>query len=163
MALFRLFYRSDSELIGGEDAVREAAFGIADASSERNARDGITGALMFAGNVFVQLLEGERDALETTFERVCRDMRHRRIMVIDYSQIDERVFDTWAMVAFEGDERARALFPSIGETTNFAHRTMTATAAVALMQRMLTKRLARRVQSGKDDRMIATDLAGKVF
>ena len=158
MALFRLFYRSDSELIGGERAVREAAFGIADTAAERNAREGITGALMFAGNVFVQLLEGERDALEATFERVCRDTRHRRILIIDYSEIEQRVFDSYAMVAFEGDERARALFPVIGESTNFAHRTMTATAAVALMQRMLTKRLARRGQSG-NDRMIATDVA----
>jgi hypothetical protein len=158
MALFRLFYRSDSELTGADRAVREAAFEIADAAAERNRLEGITGALMVAGSVFVQLLEGERDALEATFERICRDMRHRRLLILDYSEIEERGFDNWAMVAFEGDERARTLFPAIGEANNFVHRnTMTATAAVQLMQGMLTKRLARRGQ-GSNERMIATDV-----
>jgi Sensors of blue-light using FAD len=160
MALFRLLYRSDSELTGADRAVREAAFAISDAAAERNQREGITGALMFAGSVFVQMLEGERDALETTFERICRDMRHRRLIILDYSEIEQRIFENWSMVAFEGDERARSLFPAIGEATKFVHRNrMTSTAAVQMMQSMLTRRLSRR-KSGANDRMIATDVMG---
>ena len=35
MALYRLLYRSDSELTGADRAVREAAFAIADMAAER--------------------------------------------------------------------------------------------------------------------------------
>jgi hypothetical protein len=161
MALFRLLYRSDSELTGADRAGREAAVAIAATAAERNLRDGITGALMFAGTVFVQVLEGERAVLEIAFERICRDMRHRRLVLLEFSEIKERTFDSWAMVAFEGDERARALFPAIGEAHHYAHRNpMSANAAVQVMQALLTKRLERKKKSGTEERLLATDIMG---
>jgi hypothetical protein len=160
MAILRLLYRSDSELSGADRAVRDAAFAIADAAAERNAHAGVTGALMFTGSVFVQVLEGEKAALEVTFERICRDMRHRRLVLLDYSEIEERVFDSWGMVAFEGDERARSLFPAIGDASTYVHRNvMSANTAVQVMQTVLRKRLAKRAKSGENQQqMIATDI-----
>jgi Sensors of blue-light using FAD len=119
----------------------------------------VTGALMFAGGVFVQMLEGEAADVEVVFERICRDMRHRRLVLLDFSSADERMFEGWGMVAFEGDERVRALFPTMGDATSFAHRNpMSANTAVQMMQALLAKRLSRPKRSGMQH-LIATNIA----
>ena len=158
MALIRLLYRSDSELTGSSRAVREAAFAIAEESCVRNSAAGVTGALMFIGGVFVQVLEGESEAVEAVFERICGDFRHRRVVLIDFSEVPERVFDDFGMVAFEGDERARALFPTVSEATTFARSNrLSANMAVDVMRALLAKRTSRAVNP-RVDRLIATNV-----
>ncbi len=158
MSLIRLLYRSDSELTGSDRAVREEAFAIADAAAARNASEGVTGALMFRGGVFVQLLEGEDDAIERVFERICRDIRHRRLVLLDLSEPDRRVFGEWNMVAFEGDEQVNRLFPAVSEATSFARRNrLSAGMAIELMQKLHAKRAARPPRRGSD-RLVATNV-----
>ena len=160
MPLIRLLYRSDSELTGSERAVREAAFAIADVAAVSNVRDDVSGALMFVGGVFVQLLEGESAPVETVFERICCDGRHRRLVLLDFSSIEHRLFGSCGMVAFEGDERARRLFPTISEATSFKHRNrLSANMAVDLMRTLFTKRVMKPNRKPAD-RMIATDVMG---
>ena len=45
-------------------------------SRRNNAEVGVTGALMFNGGAFAQVLEGPRRGVESTFERIQRDQRH---------------------------------------------------------------------------------------
>ena len=158
MPLIRLLYRSDSELTGSDRAVREAAFAIADASHAANVSVDVTGALMFVGGVFVHLLEGRADAVEQIFERICCDVRHRRLVLLDCSTIDQRVFGDCSMVAFEGDARARQLFPTISEATPFTGRgRLSANMAVDLMRALHTRRTTKHNRKPAD-RMIATDV-----
>ena len=160
MPLFRLLYRSDSELTGSDRAVRDAAFALAEAAAIRNAEVDVTGALMFVGGAFVQVLEGDGPAVEAVFERICRDTRHRRLLLHDFSTIDRRVFDDWSMVAFEGDDEARALFPTVSDGRSFSHRNrLSADTAVDLMRVLLAKRSAARRTSGTV-RTTATDIVG---
>ena len=160
MSLVRLLYRSDSELTGSDHAVREAALVIAEASAASNARVGVTGALMFIGGAFVQVLEGEGPAVECVFERICRDTRHRRVALHDFSPIEERLFAARDMVAFEGDQAARALFPVVDDVATFSHRNrLSADTAVTLMRGLLAKRAARGRRPGQTNRwMTATDV-----
>lgn len=55
----------------------EGVFGIIRAAHVRNARDGLTGGLVFLDGWFAQLLEGEGPALAAAFARIARDPRHR--------------------------------------------------------------------------------------
>lgn len=64
-----------------------------------NAEAGLTGALLFASGVFIQALEGPPDAVEKTFERICSDLRHRQVQLIDFALADQRVFEKWSMAA----------------------------------------------------------------
>lgn len=158
MSLIRLLYRSDSELTGSDRAVREAAFALADEAHARNTSIEVSGALMFAGGVFVQLLEGSSEAVESVFERICCDVRHRRLVLLDCSAIEQRVFGDRGMVAFEGDARARALFPTISEATPFTGRSrLSGNTAVELMLTLYTKRTTKPNRKPAD-RMIATDV-----
>lgn len=63
-----------------------------------NARDGITGALVCRQDVYLQLLEGPKDAVEATFNRITQDDRHTDIVLHVNGQIFQRMFGAWDML-----------------------------------------------------------------
>lgn len=75
-------------------------------SRRNNPAHGLTGLLWTDGARFLQVLEGEREALETTFGRICQDPRHRAIVVLHDRTIAERTFSFWSM-ALVGDSDER--------------------------------------------------------
>lgn len=62
-----------------------------------NTNNGITGMLCFNNKYFIQCLEGSRKAVNDTYNKILTDERHTDIMLLEYSQIDERVFSDWCM------------------------------------------------------------------
>jgi hypothetical protein len=66
-------------------------------SRDNNSRAGITGMLVYRDGDFLQILEGEDDALQETYLRIGRDTRHGRILLLDESRIDTREFADWSM------------------------------------------------------------------
>lgn len=70
---------------------------IVDASRRNNARAGITGALCFSVDYFLQCLEGERGAVNATYNRILRDPRHDGAIILRYSEIASRDFPDWSM------------------------------------------------------------------
>lgn len=80
-------------------------------SRRNNVLRGITGALLYSAGCFAQVLEGPLSEVETTFERVQLDPRHRDVKVLQFHPLDHRSFGDWSM-AFAGidpdaPERAR--------------------------------------------------------
>lgn len=69
----------------------------------RNEEDDLTGLLLYFGPDvtdepgFLQVLEGDRDAVEATYARIGRDRRHRGMRRISEGQVDERMFPDWRM------------------------------------------------------------------
>ena len=74
-----------------------ALTGILSTARRNNLRDGITGALICREDLFVQLLEGNRDAVTQTFARILRDDRHTEIITLLSDDRDARLFPDWAM------------------------------------------------------------------
>ena len=64
---------------------------------ENNARNGITGALICRDDLFLQILEGPRDLVTSTFSRILRDERHVDIVNLLSGEIDRRLFPKWSM------------------------------------------------------------------
>ena len=64
---------------------------------ENNARAGITGALICREDLFLQILEGPRDLVTSTFSRILRDERHVDVVSLLTSDIDRRLFPKWSM------------------------------------------------------------------
>ncbi|MGU3362899.1 BLUF domain-containing protein [Methylobacterium sp. M6A4_1b] len=62
-----------------------------------NMRDGLTGALICRGDIYLQLLEGEADAIDNTYARIVRDDRHLEIHRLSHAPASERLFPAWAM------------------------------------------------------------------
>lgn len=68
---------------------------------ESNRQRGITGALLYSSGCFAQVLEGPLSEVESTFERIQLDPRHRDVALIQHQPIASRSFTDWSM-AFAG-------------------------------------------------------------
>lgn len=66
-------------------------------SRRNNARDGLTGLLYADGRRFLQVLEGERAAVEWAYQRIAIDPRHRALVVLSQRDVAEREFGPWEM------------------------------------------------------------------
>ena len=66
-------------------------------SIRNNRRAGVTGLLYTNGKRFLQVLEGDDTAVQTTLQRIRADGRHRGLVVLHDRQVEERQFGEWAM------------------------------------------------------------------
>lgn len=73
--------------------------GILEAGRKNNIRNEITGLLVQDSRRFLQYLEGEQDAVETTFARISCDNRHLAIIPLKMGLIGRRQFPDWAMAS----------------------------------------------------------------
>lgn len=97
MNLVRIVYFSRND-IGLPDAEMGRELDrILNISRINNARDGVTGALIYNNGVFGQVLEGPSDIVENTFERIQMDDRHGGVTLLDIAPIAERGFSEWSM------------------------------------------------------------------
>ncbi|MEO8112701.1 MAG: BLUF domain-containing protein [Ginsengibacter sp.] len=67
------------------------------ASRENNVSLGITGMLLYADDNFIQVIEGEKDVLDTLYAKISRDNRHKSFSILIRGEIKERNFADWSM------------------------------------------------------------------
>jgi hypothetical protein len=91
--LVRLLYASRSASPLGPE-VMDA---ILAQSRKHNPELGITGILCQSGEVFLQVLEGGRAAVNQLYNQIVRDARHRDAMVLHFEEVLERRFAGWTM------------------------------------------------------------------
>jgi hypothetical protein len=91
--LVRLLYASRA----AEPVPEGLVEAILQQARRNNPELGITGALCHGGEVFLQVLEGGRDPVNTLYNRIVCDRRHRRVTLLDYTEIPERRFGGWTM------------------------------------------------------------------
>jgi len=91
--LVRLLYASRA--VDGN--FTEIVQSIMQQSREHNPKHGITGVLCHSDNVFMQVLEGGREAINTLYSHIVRDPRHVDVMLLDYEEISERRYAGWTM------------------------------------------------------------------
>ena len=66
-------------------------------SRANNQRDGITGALLYHRDRFIQIVEGDDDVVLGRFETIAGDPRHRSIQTMRQKAIGQRQFPQWTM------------------------------------------------------------------
>jgi hypothetical protein len=72
----------------------------------RNAAMDLTGVLLYAGDNFLQVLEGPDAAVEQVFSAIKKDQRHTGLMTLLRRQVPARNFQNWSM-GFERVEREK--------------------------------------------------------
>ena len=70
-------------------------------SRHQNLRRGVTGALLFSGGHFAQLLEGPALALRETMASIDADPRHEAVTRLIEEPIARRRFNGWSMGFFD--------------------------------------------------------------
>ena len=91
--LVRLMYASRGSAANDPAALQA----ILNQSRANNPALGITGLLCCSGGIFMQVLEGSRDAVNRIYNRIVADPRHSDVVLLRYEEIDERRFAGWAM------------------------------------------------------------------
>ena len=93
--MINLTYVSECRIAGSE-TVSEIELILA-CANERNARDKITGVLLFTGRHFAQTLEGAAPEVDGLFASIGRDWRHAVLAVVDRRVVVARKFPHWSL------------------------------------------------------------------
>jgi hypothetical protein len=91
--LVRLLYASRA----ATSLTPEAVECILSSSRAGNMAKGITGLLCHSGDIFMQVLEGGREAVNALYLDIARDPRHSDVILLHYEEITERRFAGWTM------------------------------------------------------------------
>ena len=117
--LHRLVYYSRNRISGPREAVSDAIRQILESSQRNNEPVGVTGALMFNSGCFAQVLEGKREVIESTFERIQQDDRHGDVSLLAFEPIEERTFGNWSMSFVGRRAEDAAAFGDISAESGF--------------------------------------------
>lgn len=91
--MYRLVYVSTA-VDGLEDNDLETILNV---SQSNNDERYITGFLAHNGRFFMQALEGDRDEVVETYERIVKDKRHFGVAQIIGEPVEKRAFPDWSM------------------------------------------------------------------
>lgn len=91
--LVRLLYASRASAAVTQEIIES----ILQSSRRHNPELGITGVLCHGGDVYMQVLEGGRAAVNEIYNKIVRDERHREVMLLYYVEVSERHFAGWTM------------------------------------------------------------------
>ena len=93
---------------------------IIEKSRQNNPARDISGLLIYADGIFIQVLEGNQPQVHQLFEKICDDNRHDSVEIVGEYPIQERLFSQWSMalITTSRDELGR-----ITGTTGMLDRT----------------------------------------
>ena len=82
----RMIYCSQAEIDFSPDELVE----LLELARLKNAEVGVTGMLLYSSQSFLQVLEGEAAALESTYGRIIADSRHSKLRLLMNIDVDVR-------------------------------------------------------------------------
>jgi hypothetical protein len=91
-----------------------------------NKARGITGVLISDDRTFLQVIEGERNAVSDLFITLARDPRHRDIALVEAEPISGRAFPDWGMASLHDVTRIARLWATVDGSREFNPAAMTA-------------------------------------
>jgi hypothetical protein len=71
--------------------------GILSLSRKNNADLKVTGILVYADGVFIQVLEGDHKTIGDLYDKISDDRRHNKVALISDQFCNERTFPGWSM------------------------------------------------------------------
>lgn len=112
-SLYQIIYLSKNNISNDDAIMKNEVSQILVSSRKNNARNDVTGALMFNERWFAQILEGAHDNIQNTFERIQCDDRHSDVTILDFSPITTRIFSNWSMAFLDADTTAYQEFNAL--------------------------------------------------
>jgi len=91
--LIQLIYASSAWQLLSQDEIMH----ILEVSRRKNAERNITGILLYKDGNFLQVLEGDEEAVSRLYQTIERDQRHKGLILLAKRKIAEREFPDWSM------------------------------------------------------------------
>lgn len=70
---------------------------IMEIAKKFNAKNKITGCLLYYKRRFIQILEGEEEIIAKLYSRIKQDKKHFNVNLLYTNEISERIFPQWSM------------------------------------------------------------------
>ena len=112
--MINLIYASTNSYPFSEDEL----LSLLETSHENNAERNITGMLVYGNGDFLQVIEGEEDQINTLFNIIKQDHRHKNITLIAKTHITQRTFTDWKMGFIHLDHITEQTLPDFSECLN---------------------------------------------
>ena len=72
-----------------------------------NHKKALSGILVYDDGFFFQVLEGEKDAVESTFEKIKKDPRHKNVRILFQGKVLQKSFNEWSMGFMDTSDSSR--------------------------------------------------------
>lgn len=118
---YQILYSSQATVpmtVSGLEAILKDA-------QEGNEGRKVTGALVYVDDVFLQLIEGDKDVVCDLMASIASDTRHHSVKVIYEAAVEARAFESWSMAY---------LSPTAGQMSQWAELPGTATVQEVLAE-----------------------------
>ncbi len=79
-----------------------------------NAAKGITGALIYAEGIFLQILEGDEVRVQDLMQKIRRDVRHANVIVLREREVPTARFGSWKMAYVSATPQQVAKWAGVG-------------------------------------------------
>lgn len=110
---YQIIYSSESATPMQADDLQE----ILEQARRSNAEKGIAGALIYVDGVFLQVLEGEMQAVQELMSKISKDFRHETVTVLRQGPIERMAFSGWDMAYVSATPRQVAEWAGLSVTT----------------------------------------------
>ena len=118
--IFSLVYVSEGNTTFSKKDLRE----LLTKSRENNSKLKISGMLLYKGGNFLQVLEGEKEAVLALYDKISRDQRHARITTLFQGVSTQRDFPDWSMGFYDLNSPETRAIPGFSD---FLHTSLTST------------------------------------
>ena len=112
--MYQLLYVSNASNLMSDDDLES----LLTNAKINNLNLNVTGMLVYHDGSFIQILEGDKDQVESLFHKISKDKRHNNIILIDERNIDTRCFPNWDMAFKKLTKSDLDKFPSISNLIN---------------------------------------------
>jgi hypothetical protein len=102
-----------------------------------NPISGITGILCYGGGVFLQAIEGGRNAVSELYAHIQRDPRHKDVVLLHYQEITERRFSGWTMGQVNISKVNTSILLKYAEKPELDPYAVSGTVSLALLEELM--------------------------
>lgn len=134
MPLHQIVFYSRNQVKLSGASMREMVRDLLAACNKYDRVSGLTGALVFNENFFLQAMEGERAVISDQLWSLATDSRHNGLVLVSARNIERRDFEGW-MVGFAGHSDALdAIYMHYGTAPKLDPTDMSVQGAIDLLR-----------------------------
>ena len=104
---------------------------------QHNAAKGVTGILCHHGGIFLQAIEGGRQAINDLYASIVKDPRHQDVVLLHYEEISERRFGSWTMGHVNLSRINQATVLKYSETAELDPYAVSGSVSLALLEDLM--------------------------
>jgi hypothetical protein len=110
---------------------------ILEQSRKNNPAAGVTGILCYSGQMFMQVLEGNRREVSRLYNKIASDPRHENVEILLFEDILERNFSNWTMGEVNLSKVNTSILLKYSEFPKLNPYTLSGKASMALLDELI--------------------------